>query len=349
MFSAIFNSRSWIQLFPLLISFLFIGSGPLIIKPLFAAEPGNIISIQFENDLFGGGTDRYFTHGTRIQAVTKPIAWITDVADKLPWFSKKKALEDPADILQARTSISFGQSIFTPDDISDPDLIEDDVPYAGWLYLGLGIMANQGFNRFDQLELNIGVVGPSSMAEEVQTEWHDLFGITKPMGWDNQLNDELGVVLFYEQAHRFETKDWLLGLKWDAIPHFGGSIGNVFTFAKVGLTFRLGPHLATDFGPPRIRPSLPGSGFYSPQKGFNWYLFTGAETRLVIQNIFLDGNTFKESHSVDKKPLVGDVQAGIVIQYDRLRLSYTHIFRSKEFDDQTKPHKYGSLSVSYQF
>ncbi len=343
------NSRSSILLCTVWIGYLLICPLSLTVKPAFAAEPGNIISIQFENDLFGGGTDRYFTHGTRIQAVTKPIGWITDIADKFPGFSKEKALADPDDFLQARTSISVGQSIFTPDDISETELIEDDVPYAGWLYLGLGIMANQGFNRFDQLELNIGVVGPSSMAEEVQTEWHSLFGIDKPMGWKNQLNDELGVVLFYEQAHRFETRDWLLGLKWDIIPHFGGSIGNVFTFAKAGATFRFGPDLARDFGPPRIRPSLPGSGFYSPEKGFNWYVFTGVETRLVLQNIFLDGNTFKDSHSVDKKPLVGDVHAGIVLQYDRLRFSYTHIFRSKEFDDQVKSHKYGSLSISYQF
>jgi hypothetical protein len=88
---------------------------------------------------------------------------------------------------------------------------------------------------------------------------------------------------------------------------------------------------------------------FIPEKGFNWYVFTGVETRLVLQNIFLDGNTFKDSHSVDKKPLVGDVHAGIVLQYDRLRFSYTHIFRSKEFDDQVKSHKYGSLSISYQF
>ena len=30
-----------------------------------ADEPGYLISIQFENDFFGGGTDRHFSHGTR--------------------------------------------------------------------------------------------------------------------------------------------------------------------------------------------------------------------------------------------------------------------------------------------
>ncbi len=83
--------------------------------------------------------------------------------------------------------------------------------------------------------------------------------------------------------------------------------------------------------------------------GFYWYVFTGSEARLVIRNIFLDGNTFKDSHCVDKKPLVGDIQAGVVFQYDRIRLSYTQIYRLKEFKGQKRPHNYGSLGVSYQF
>jgi lipid A 3-O-deacylase len=348
MLSIFRHPRIICRLFLLTIIYLFICPWSLMIESAFAEDPGNVISIQFENDLFSG-TDRYFTNGFRIQAVTKPIPWITNAADKLPWFSKQKALEDPNDILQARTSISLGQNIFTPADISVPELIEDDIPYAGWLYLGLGISANQGLNRFDQLELNIGVVGPSSMAEQVQTNIHHFFGIREPKGWENQLNDELGIVLFYEQAHRFETRDWILGLKWDVIPHFGGSLGNVFTFANLGVTFRFGPDLARDFGARRIRPSLPGSSFYSPKKGFNWYFFTGAEARYVLQNIFLDGNTFKDSHSVDKKPLVGDIQAGLVIQYERIRFSYTQVFRSKEFYGQDQSHRYGSLSISYQF
>jgi lipid A 3-O-deacylase len=144
MFFTNFYSRLSIHLFSVVIGYLIICSGAWTMKPAFARESGNIVNIQFENDLFGGGTDRYFTNGIRIQAVTEPIPWMTDLADKFPWFSKKKALEDPNDILQARTSISLGQNIFTPDDISETELIKDDVPYAGWLYLGLGVMANQG-------------------------------------------------------------------------------------------------------------------------------------------------------------------------------------------------------------
>ena len=116
-------------------------------SPSLADESGYIISIQFENDFFGGGTDRHFTHGTRIECLTEPISWITSAADKLPWFTSERAQERPGDPLQARASFSIGQSIYTPEDTSATELIEDDRPYAGWLYAGFGLVANQGTNR----------------------------------------------------------------------------------------------------------------------------------------------------------------------------------------------------------
>lgn len=318
-------------------------------QPALADEPGYVCSVQLENDFFGGGTDRHFTHGTRFNCLTKPIPWLTEASDKLPWFDSKKALVKPDDALQARGSLSFGQNIYTPEDITDLQLIREDRPYAGWLYLGFGLAANQGSKRYDKLELDIGVVGPWSFAEEVQKVWHSIFDLREPQGWDNQLENEPGINLFYEQARRFTKEDLFYDLGFDIIPHFGGSLGNVFTYAGGGLTIRIGPDLDEDFGPPRIRPSLPGGGYFRSQKGLNWYLFAGGEGRAVLHNIFLDGNTFSSSHSVDKKLWVGDLQGGIAIQVHRVRITYTQIFRSKEYKGQDSKDSFGSLSISYQF
>lgn len=314
----------------------------------FAAGSGYLISIQFENDFFGGGTDRHFTHGTRIELLTRPLKWISEGADKLPWFSSEKALSDSDEALRGRASFSLGQSIFTPEDTAAAQLIPEDRPYAGWLYAGFGIVANQGMRRYDKIELEIGMVGPYSFAEEVQTFWHSLFGLQVPQGWDNQLKSEPGAVLYYEQARRFDRR-LIMDLEADVIPHFGGSLGNVFTNAAGGVLFRLGSRLDDDFGPPRIRPSLPGGVFFRPGAGFAWYLFAGLEGRAVLHNIFLDGNTFTDSHSVDKKLFVGDIQAGLVVQWNRFRISYTQIFRTKEFKGQDRGDIFGSLSFSYYF
>ena len=315
----------------------------------FGEEQGFVISAQFENDFFGGGTDRHFSHGTRIECVSAPIKWIADAADKLPWFNYERSMAGEEEQLEARAVISLGQNIYTPEDIQAVELVKDDRPYAGWLYLGFGLVANQGSRRYDKILLQVGVVGESSYSEKVQREWHQLFNIDVPKGWDHQLKDELGITLYYEQAHRFSIKDMFFGLEYDLVPHFGGSLGNVFTYGALGLTARLGAHLDKDFGPPRIRPSLPGSGYFRPGKGFNWYLFAGTEGRVVFQNIFLDGNTFVHSHSVDKKTFVGDLQVGVATQWNNFRFSYIQIYRSKEFNGQNRGDIFGSLSISYLF
>ena len=251
--------------------------------------------------------------------------------------------------LQARASLSLGQSIYTPEDIEDPKLIKQDRPYSGWLYAGFGLVANQGMRRYDKIELNVGVVGPWAFAGEVQTSWHSFFGLREPEGWSHQLDNEFGIVLFYEQARRLYTKPLYHDLMFDVIPHFGGSVGNVFTYGAAGFTLRLGKDLEGDFGPPRIRPSLPGSGYFPGEKSFRWYIFGGIEGRAVLQNIFLDGNTFSSSHSVDKKHWVGDFQAGIVVQFNRFRVTYSQIFRTMEFDEQDSADEFGAVSISYQF
>jgi len=316
--------------------------------PACCNEAGHIWGVQFENDFFGGGTDRHFTHGTRLSHLTKPIPWMTKAADRLPWFSAEEPREDDAGRLKARATISLGQSIYTPEDIAVCEMIKEDRPYAGWLYAGFGLVINRDDKRYDQVELDVGVVGPSSFAEDVQKKWHSIFGLQRPNGWDHQMEDELGVALFYEQARRFHTKEAICGLQFDVIPHLGGAVGNVFTYAAAGLTVRLGLNLEDDFGSPRIRPSLPGAGYYQRQD-FNFYLFAGGEARGVLHNIFLDGNTFAESHSVDRKPLVGDVQVGIAVQVSRFRITYTQIYRTKEYDGQDSADQFGALSLSLEF
>jgi len=123
----------------------------------------------------------------------------------------------------------------------------------------------------------------------------------------------------------------------------------VFTYANAGMMLRLGQRLPLDYGPPRIQPSLPGSGFFVPQDGFGWYLFAGVEGRAVARNIFLDGNTFRDSRSVDKEPLVGDLQFGIALTWRNVRLSYTHVLRTREFETQDEADNFGAFSLSVRF
>jgi lipid A 3-O-deacylase len=123
----------------------------------------------------------------------------------------------------------------------------------------------------------------------------------------------------------------------------------VYTYADAGVTIRYGKSLPLDYGPPRIQPSVPGAGFFAPTSKFEWYLFAGFEARAVARNIFLDGNTFRDSRSVDKVPLVGDLQWGIALTWRGARLSYTHVVRTPEFEIQDGNDQFGAASLSASF
>jgi hypothetical protein len=87
----------------------------------------------------------------------------------------------------------------------------------------------------------------------------------------------------------------------------------------------------------------------APTDKLAWYLFVGVEGRAVAHNIFLDGNTFKDSRSVDAEPLVGDLQFGLVLTWGRVRLSYTHVLGSHEFKTQPGNTQFGVASLSVAF
>jgi hypothetical protein len=127
-------------------------------------------------------------------------------------------------------------------------------------------------------------------------------------------------------------------------------LGNVFTYANAGLTFRYGKNLPNDYGPPRLQPGMPNSADFSlASSHVGWYLFAGFEGRAIARNIFLDGNSFVSSRSVEKFPFVGDIQFGFVVDWKNMRLSYTHLLRTEEYKTQQSNNDFGALTVGIKF
>ncbi len=312
--------------------------------PARAAEAPKTGTVSFvlENDLFYN-IDRHYTNGVRFSWVPRrevsAPGWAVKLAGFLPWFPEESEICH---------GYALGQSMFTPGDITVVNPPEDERPYAGWLYGTIGLAAVSG-KQLDQITLSVGIVGPASLAEESQKFVHEVIGSDEPRGWDTQLGNEPGFVLAWQRGWRVCAVPARSGLRLDFTPHVGAAVGNVFTYGNAGLTMRFGKNLPDDFGPPRIQPGMPGSGDFSVASSFRWYLFAGVEGRAVARNIFLDGNTFRDSRSVDKEPLVGDLQFGIVLDWPAVRLSYTHVLRTREFKTQDGRDDFGAMSVSVKY
>ena len=324
-----------------------------------AEDKVGTFTVQDENDFFTG-TDRHYSQGIRLSYLATARVtpkWVRALPD-IPTFSVGRAGKR----VDRRIGFTIGQSIFTPQDTDKRTLIPSDRPYAGWLYLGSSLQTryrdHAGVSRLDILAFEIGVVGPASHAEYVQNEFHELIRSNRVNGWDNQLRNEAAFVVTFERKWRspvlrLDNGRGRLELGVDAIPHVGFSAGTLNTHAAGGITFRFGNHLPDDFGPPRIRPSSPGSQAFETPRGrrlLRWYLFAGFETRLVGRNLFLDGNTFRSSHSVEKIPIVADLQVGLaVVLFDKVRLTYTYVLRSPEFRGQRGPDQFAAISLSVRF
>ena len=330
--------------------------------PLFGAECPNDVkksktfNFYFENDLFGN-TDKGYTNGIKVSWVSHDLTeyaesgklpeWSLPYVRKLPFINQKG--------LQRNITLSLGQNMYTPEDIELKELIENDRPYAGWTYLGVALHS-KNYTHLNSLELQIGIVGPESFAEQTQKFVHKIRGMQRPGGWEHQLKNEPGLAVIYDHKNRILCANQR-GIDVDAIVHAGGALGNVYIFADIGMEFRWGLNIPSDFGTSLIRPAGDSNAPVTANDpriscvhNFSLYMFTIINGYCVLHNIFLDGNTFTESHSVDKKYFVGELGAGIGLVYHRFKLSYAHIFRTKEFNHQnSRGQIFGSLTFSFTY
>jgi hypothetical protein len=341
--------------------FCLIGVISIIVWPnisLAESLPGNnldTVSVYLENDYFAGDDSNY-TNGLK-------LTWSSAVQDDYPdiwphrWFYpviKFLPFEKTPD-RRKNISISLGQNIYTPVDIEEEELIEDDRPYAGISYLSFGFHSR--LNRdMDTLEMVLGIVGPSSYAEECQKAIHNIFDDIEPKGWDNQLENEPVFNLVYEHKKKITQSAMPGGFGHDFILNTGGALGNATIFYNLGLNLRLGWNLPDDFGNYPIRPASAVNGAfdikdprYSAQNKTGVYLFACTEGRAVMHNIFLDGNTFTESHSVDSEPVVADCMGGIGVITGPSQIYIAYVYRTEEFSDQKEAQKFGSINFSFSF
>jgi hypothetical protein len=327
----------------------------LLTPSLPASSNQLVLVVTEENDLFynpcGEHQDRHYTQGLRIAVMAGPGAFRRATAQL------NSLLPAPGLACQEAQFgwAIIGQNIYTPTDITRVRRVPNDRPYAGWLYTGLIFQRHgTGFHQLPTLEnweLDLGVVGPESLADQAQSKVHQYQDPNYlPVGWEDQLSTEFGLELKYARHWRWEPLPRLQG-RVDLIPHLGASLGNIHTHLSAGSLLRLGYNLPADFGPHLIDSAgTDYSGLARPARPCGLYLFGGIAGRVVARNIFLDGNTFQSSERTDKEHLVGDLIWGAACHLlGHFEASYTWVRRSEEYHTQPGPSRFASLNVRLRF
>ena len=313
------------------------------------------ISLVSENDKYFAGSDRHYTNGMKVSflgetRVDESPALLRQIASFVPTLNNETARQQ-----RYKVGVSLGQNIYTPTDTDTTAPIPGDRPYAGWLYGSLTFQAQSDDARLLRVvEMSVGIVGPSAFGEFFQNAWHDVINQPHANGWANQLHNEPGVVLSWERRYRVGKIQLAIpGLESDLIARGGLSLGNVRTNLAGGFAVRVGWQLPPDFGADLIRPA--GGSAISAHR-FSAYFFASSEARLVARDLFLDGNTWRDSMSVNKRPFVADLNLGLVFRVPvsgprlkGLQFTYTQNQRTKEFYGQAQRDVFGSVGISFLF
>ncbi|WP_374033068.1 lipid A deacylase LpxR family protein [Bdellovibrio bacteriovorus] len=331
----------------LLAALCFTGFTPLAV----AASKGESYSATIENDtrrMGGPNSDDDYSSGFRfayIYAEDTIPTWAPTLTD---WSkSLKKELEKST----TNFGVSLNQKIYTPEDTDTKEPILDDRPYAAWLYLGFS--ANYKTETHSHsLELDIGIVGPPALGEQVQNGFHHIVDVPEAQGWDNQLDTEPIVQASYFQKVRFvDVLDNTTGRMFDVIPYAGASLGNALIAAHTGVIGRLGVNIPNDFGP--TRPSASDGDMIKDPRESNgdlpWraYVYGAARGNLVGHNIFIDGSIFHNGPHVTRKPFVAETEFGYGVQYMNFSFIWRFVTVSPEFEERDNFHSFASMTLSY--
>lgn len=311
-----------------------------------------MFTFYFENDFFGG-QDRHYTNGLKLSWLSSDLeawgqtGWRKRLAESLPFVNRPDA--------QKNLGFAFGQNIYTPQNISQVPPDPTDRPYAGWSYLEFTFVSKTE-SVMDIIAIQLGMVGRHSYAQDMQRVVHEWLNDEQPRGWDYQLRDEFGLNLVYERKWRLYKRSLGQFFGVDLTPHAGGSLGNVQTFANAGFTTRFGFNLPNDFGVSLIgatsstlSPLDDDDPRISTKRGWSFFAFGGVDGKAVARDIFLDGNTFRDSPRVDREIFVGDAFYGIGLVFGRWQLTYTEAVRSREFKGQPDKNYFGSVALSRTF
>ena len=316
----------------------------------FRARQGAVHSLIEENDLLVN-TDRHYTQGARSSHLLGDGVmpdWVADLGRAIPRWGFSDG--------PMKLGFHLGQSIFTPADLTESERINDDRPYAGWLYTGWvlqrrGTIGQAEWPVLESFQIDLGIIGPNSFGEDVQKAVHEFRGFATPRGWRHQLRDEPGVAVKYQRSWLFSPN--LDGARWiDLIPHAGLSLGNVETSFRVGAMLRLGVNLPPDFGVSTISSLAPTEGgrpATSSASRVGFYVFTAGEAWTVLYTAFLDGNLLQRGHRVEKIPFVTERKAGIVFVLDHVELALTYAYRTPQFVGQREDDGYGSILLKVKF
>ncbi len=283
-------------------------------------------SIEDENDFWGMWSDKYYTNHTR-------FAYTYDSED-----------------VQGRAYFfSFGQEMYAPRHGSAHPAPKNDHPYAGFLYASAGC-ATWEDDTLLSAEVQLGVVGPASMAHGVQRDFHHMIGEDRLEGWDSQVKNQLGANLICEMRERFVLiGEMESGWAGDMICRGVMELGTVRTLLSAGSQLRFGYDLPKNFGFVPMRQST--SVAIEAKTPKSVYAFWDFQGDAIIYDVTLGGELLRDFDTdIDPYPFAFQSSIGIEAIFGGWTLTIYQSFRTHDFHQADHTFSaWGGFKISYSF
>jgi lipid A 3-O-deacylase len=302
---------------------------------VFAQSHSTEIGLQTDNDSYlGQGSDRYYTDGI--------------------FFYYRHALKvnakDSATLSNKVLGFEFGQKIFNPQSGYVPDPQYVDRPFAGYLYIGTTL--NFLYSNESNLKLGaqLGVVGPASQGESVQTFVHKTFGFYTPGGWQYQIKNDVELNLSAEYNRLLARAKWI-----DVSLTSYANLGNGFTGAGVGPLLRLGLFNQL-FNSISTQSTATQNNNVKPLHAHELFLYYKPQINYVAYDATIQGGLFDKHNdpnsqeiTLDKEPFIFSNQAGVAFTTNRFVFDIAAIFHTKDVKEMVQSHQWGSVTALYRF
>ncbi|RZK20466.1 MAG: lipid A deacylase LpxR family protein [Pedobacter sp.] len=290
----------------------------------------NEFGFKTENDAYLATlNDRYYTNGLFIyfRRAIDPA----NFSDKI----EKKTYE-----------ISVGQKMYTPYWGQVAKKEDQDRPFAGYLYAGGAysiFYKNEGVLK---TSVEIGTVGPNSLAQDAQKFLHKTVGFYTPAGWDYQIKNELAVNLATSYSKLLvRSNDQIVDLSGQGYVN----LGTTFSGLGVSILFRAG-RLNQLFNSAYHNAVIGNSKTASLNK-FEFFFYAKPQLNVVAYDATIQGSLFNDDSPLTfgVKPIVFEQQFGVNYSSKRFTADFNIIFKSKEVKSIAKAQNYGGLSLYYRF
>lgn len=237
---------------------------------------------------------------------------------------------------------SVGQSMFTPNDTlaSNPD--PNDIPYAGLLFLSNTYMVSHG-SFADSITTTIGIIGPASGAKSTQEYIHKITSSDQAQGWDFQLENEIVFKLTRGRLWRnWVSEDG----HFDLLTGADIGLGTLESSINAGLTLRFGRKLSMSHISGILIPSRT-SNFIAVKDGWFSYLMIGG--RLIANHIIFNGNTYRDSRSIELDHTHLALTSGLAYSWDNLSITLAYADLSFTDEKASNVSRFGTLTVGWFF